>query len=86
MPRNPYISLGTNSEQKLQENLIIEALKIYGHEVYYLPRGIVNRDTILNEVITSKFGDAFKIEMYVASTDGFEGRFAVLSTGKSPDI
>tara|TARA_R110000822_G_scaffold50055_5_gene131105 strand:+ start:709 stop:1611 length:903 start_codon:yes stop_codon:yes gene_type:complete len=79
MPRNPYISLGTNSEQKLQENLIIEALKIYGHEVYYLPRGIVNRDTILNEVITSKFGDAFKIEMYVASTDGFEGDGQFLS-------
>lgn len=79
MPRNPYISLGTNSEQKLQENLIIEALKIYGHDVYYLPRGIVNRDTILNEVITSKFGDAFKIEMYVASTDGFEGDGQFLS-------
>ena len=57
----------------------MEALKIYGHDVYYLPRGIVNRDTILNEVITSKFGDAFKIEMYVASTDGFEGDGQFLS-------
>ena len=73
MPRNPYISLGTTNEQRLQENLIIEALQIYGHEVYYLPRNIVNRDTILNETIQSKFGDAFKIEMYVSSIDGFEG-------------
>ncbi|MEK9769266.1 MAG: hypothetical protein VW683_10135 [Betaproteobacteria bacterium] len=73
MPRNRYISLGTKNEQELQNNLIIEALKIYGHECYYLPRKIVNRDTILNEVIQSKFGDAFKIEMYVANVDGFEG-------------
>ena len=73
MPRNPYISLGTTNEQRLQENLIIEALQIYGHEVYYLPRNIVNRDTILNETIQSKFGDAFKIEMYVSNVDGFEG-------------
>ena len=73
MPRNPYISLGTKNEQRLQENLIIEALSIYGHETYYLPRNIVSRDTILNETIESKFGSAFKIEMYVASTDGFEG-------------
>lgn len=73
MPRNRYISLGTKNEQALQNNLIIEALKIYGHECYYLPRKIVNRDTILNEVIQSKFGDAFKIEMYVSSVDGFEG-------------
>jgi hypothetical protein len=73
MPRNPYISLGTTNEQRLQENLIIEALSIYGHETYYLPRNIVNRDTILNETIQSKFGDAFKVEMYVSNVDGFEG-------------
>ena len=79
MPRNRYISLGTNSEKRLQENLIMEALSIYGHEVYYLPRGIVNRDIILNEVIQSKFGSAFKIEMYVASADGFEGDGQFLS-------
>ena len=73
MPRNSYISLGTTNEQRLQENLIIEALSIYGHETYYLPRNIVNRDTILNETIQSKFGDAFRIEMYVSNVDGFEG-------------
>ena len=73
MPRNPYISLGTKNEQRLQENLIIESLQIYGHETYYLPRNIVNRDTILNETIQSKFGDAFRIEMYVSNVDGFEG-------------
>ena len=73
MPRNSYISLGTTNEQRLQENLIIEALSIYGHETYYLPRNIVNRDTILNETIQSKFGDAFKVEMYVSNVDGFEG-------------
>jgi hypothetical protein len=73
MPTNRYIRQGIRSEQRLQENLIIEALKIYGQDTYYLPRNIVNRDTILNETIQSKFGDAFKIEMYVSNVDGFEG-------------
>lgn len=73
MPTNRYIRQGIRSEQRLQENLIIEALKIYGQDTYYLPRNIVNRDTILNETIQSKFGDAFKVEMYVSNVDGFEG-------------
>jgi len=79
MPRNFYISHGTREEKNLQEDLIIEAIKIYGHDVYYLPRKIVNRDTILNEVIESRFGDAFKISMYVDTVDGFEGDGTLLS-------
>lgn len=79
MPTNRYIRQGIRSEQRLQENLIIEALRIYGQEVYYLPRNIVNRDTILNEDVESKFSSAFKIEMYVANVDGFEGDGQFLS-------
>lgn len=79
MPRNFYISHGTREEKNLQEDLIIEAIKIYGHDVYYLPRKIVNRDTILNETIESKFGDAFKISMYIDTVDGFEGDGTLLT-------
>ena len=73
MPTNRYIRQGVKNEQRLTENLIVEALKIYGKDVYYLPRNIVNRDTILNETIESKYSDAFKIEMYLSSVDDFEG-------------
>ena len=38
---------GTANEQRLVEDLVIESLKIYGHDVHYMPRTLVNRDTIL---------------------------------------
>lgn len=79
MARNPYFNFGVKSEQNLHEDLIIEALKIYGMDVYYLPRSVVKVDTILNEDIESKFGAAFKVEMYVESVDGFGGDGILMS-------
>jgi hypothetical protein len=73
MPRNVYFSQGAKSEQNLYEDLVIEALKIYGHEMYYMPRNMVSRDMILNEDIESKFDEAYMIEMYLENVDGFDG-------------
>ena len=73
MPRNVYFSQAVNSEQHLYEDLIIESLKIYGQDVYYLPRTMVSRDDILGEDSASKFDDAYMIEAYIENTDGFEG-------------
>ena len=79
MPRNVYFSQGTTPEKRLYEDITIEALRIYGHDVYYIPRTIVNTDAIFNEDALSKFGEAFQIEMYVENTDGFEGDGDLLS-------
>ena len=79
MPRNVYFSQGATSEKRLYEDITIEALKIYGHDVYYIPRTIVNTNAIFNEDTLSKFGEAFQIEMYVENTDGFEGDGELLS-------
>ena len=79
MPRNVYFSQGTTPEKRLYEDITIEALKIYGHDVYYIPLTIVNTDAIFNEDALSKFGEAFQIEMYVENTDGFEGDGDLLS-------
>jgi hypothetical protein len=73
MPRNVYFSQTVRSEQNLYEDLIVESLKIYGQECYYLPRGMVSRDMILNEAIESKFDDAYSIEMYLENVEGFDG-------------
>jgi hypothetical protein len=73
MPRNVYFSQGAKSEQNLYEDLVVEALSIYGHEMYYIPRSMVSRDMILNEDIESKFTDAYVIEMYLENVDGFDG-------------
>ncbi len=74
MPRNVYFSQAVRSEQNLYEDLIIESLKIYGQDIYYLPRDIVNKDSILGEDQSSKFDDAYMIEGYIEGTEGFEGQ------------
>ena len=72
MPRNVYFSQAVKSEQDLYEDLIVESLKIYGQDVYYIPRTVVNRDGIFGEDPSSKFDDAYLIEAYIENTDGFE--------------
>lgn len=73
MARNVYISHGTQSEQSLHDDLIIEAMKIYGHDVFYIPRKIAQINGILNEDVLSSFDSAFKLEMYIESFEGMEG-------------
>ena len=79
MATNVYFSQKVRTEQDLYEDIVIESLKMYGQDVYYLPRTVVNEDTILNEDIESVFADAYIIEMYIANIDGFEGDGNLLS-------
>lgn len=67
------IPMGKRSESLLHEDLIIECLKIYGFDCYYIPRVAVNRDLILNEDPTNKYEDAFPLEAYLENTTGFGG-------------
>jgi len=78
MPTNVYFDTGTSSEQRLYEDLIIEQLKIYGQDVYYLPRKLANKDTIFGEDPASSFDDSYIIEMYVDNTDGYMGEQEII--------
>ena len=71
--------IGNAAEKRLHENLIIEGLKIYGHDVYYLPRTLVNQDLILGEDVLSKFTSSYLIEMYMETTEGFQGEQELVS-------
>ena len=73
MATNPYFSQQVSSEQLLFEDIIIESLKLYGQDVYYLPRTIVNEDRILGDDVPSSFNSSYKIEMYIENVDGFDG-------------
>jgi len=70
---NRYFSQSVRSEQKLFEDIIIESLKIYGQDVYYLPRDIVNENTIFGDDVPSRFNSSYKLEMYIENTEGFDG-------------
>ena len=78
MPTNPFFSTGTTSEQYLYEDLIVEQLKIYGQDVYYLPRKLANKDSIFGEDPASSFDDSYIIEMYVDNTDGYMGEQEII--------
>ena len=73
MAKNFHIKSGVRSEQLLYENLVIESLKIYGQEVYYLPRDIVNENKIFGDDVPSRFNSSYKIEMFIENIEGFEG-------------
>ena len=74
MPTNVYFNTGTKPEQRLYENLIIEQLRAFGQDVYYLPRKLVNEDTLFGEDTLSSFNDAYQVEMYLDNIEGFEGQ------------
>ena len=80
MATNPYFNNFTNtSEQDLIEDLIIESIKIYGHDVWYCPRTIVSKDGVLNEDALSTYDYSYQIEMYIKNVEGFEGEGDFLS-------
>ena len=71
MALNPYFLQGSSGEQNLVQDLINEQLKIYGIDVYFIPRKLLKTDDILNEVQSSKFDDTFIIEAYLNNYDGY---------------
>ena len=74
MPTNSYFNHFQNaSEQNLHQDLIIESIKNFGIDNYYLPRQYMNEDLLYGEDTISQFNQSHLIEMYVKSVDGFEG-------------
>jgi hypothetical protein len=76
MALNPYIRVNTKTyqpEQNLVEDLTVEAIKIYGQEMYYIPRQMVTRDDLFGESQYSRFTNFKMIEMYMDTTTAFEG-------------
>jgi len=79
MPLNPFFLQGSASEQRLVQDLVNEQLRMFGIEVYYLPREIKNRKQVFQEIQSSEFDDNFLIEAYVNTYDGYTGGGDVLT-------
>lgn len=63
----------SSQEQSLLESLIIEAIKIYGEDMFYIPRNINNLDKLYTADDQSSYTQAFLVELYIKSVDGFSG-------------
>lgn len=61
------------AEQGLLEDNIVELIKMFGVDIYYLPRELVREHDIFGEDILSIFPDALQIEAYVENVEGFGG-------------
>ncbi len=73
MALNTYFSQGTTGEQDLTQSLVNEQIKMFGKNVYYIPRTLVKNDTVFGEDTMSKFDDAFEIEAFIEDNSGFRG-------------
>jgi len=71
MPLSPFFLHGSPSEQRLVQDLVNEHLTLFGQDILYLPRKIVNENTVIREITASKFDDSFRLEAYLVNTDGF---------------
>ena len=79
MALNPFFLQGSPGEQRLVQDLINEQLTIFGVEVTYIPRKFVRKQTIIEEIQSSKFDDNFLIEAYVNTYEGHSGAGDILT-------
>ena len=76
---NPYFLNNSKQEQNLIQSLVNEQLQMYGIEIYYIPRRYVKKNTVIREVIQSEFDNAYPLEAYLDSYDGYGGQGTLLS-------
>ena len=68
-----------SQEQVLIENLVMESIKMYGHDIFYCPRTLVAKDDIYGEDALSEYNNNYEIDMYIKSYDSYEGDGTFLS-------
>lgn len=74
-----FNNFASSGEQKLIEDLIVESIRQYGQDMYYIPRTVVQVDNIVNEDTLRQYDTAISIEMYIKNVEGFGGQGDFLS-------
>ena len=81
MTVNPYFNnFGSQGEQNLIASLVIESIKMYGINLYYLPRNLDNLNTTFREQGYTVYEDTYTTAMYIKNVDGFDGEGEFLSS------
>jgi hypothetical protein len=79
MALNPFFLHGSPGEQRLLQDLTNELIRSRGIDVLYIPRKFVRKQTILEEIQSSRFDDNFAIEAFLLNYDGYSGSGDILS-------
>jgi len=61
---------GNRTEQNLVQDLVDEQIRLFGADVFYIPR-VSLRDKTLGEVVQSEFNQSYMIEMMLVNVEGF---------------
>jgi hypothetical protein len=69
----------SSQEQLLIEDLVIESIKIYGLDCWYVPKKLIDKDKIYGEDSLSEYNKSYMVEMYVKNVEGFAGEGDFLS-------
>lgn len=69
----------SQNEQKLINDLVVESIKMYGIDTFYVARRLDAIDNVLNEASSVTYDRSFEMEMYVKSFDSFEGDGDIMS-------
>lgn len=69
-----------STEQELLEDLVVESIRIYGQDMYYIVKDTSDIDPLyLQSETGGTFTSAHLIEMYIKSVMGFEGDGSLMS-------
>jgi len=74
-----FNNFGASNEQNLIEDLIIESIRMYGKDMYYIPRTKNNVSDVFRDVQYSTYDNPIFVEMYIRNVDGFQGDGEFLS-------
>jgi hypothetical protein len=68
-----FNNFSNSQEQLLIEDLILESIRLYGHDMYYCPRTLIAKDDIYGEDTISEYKTAYYIDLYIRNFDSYEG-------------
>lgn len=74
-----FNNFSNSQEQLLIEDLVLESIKIYGHDMFYCPRTLIAKDDIYGEDSLSEYTAHYPIDLYIKSYDSYEGDGTFLS-------
>ena len=68
-----FNNFSNSQEQVLIEDLVLESIRVYGHDMYYCPRTLVAKDDIYGEDTISEYKTAYYVDLYIKNVDSYEG-------------
>ena len=68
-----FNNFSNSQEQVLIEDLVLESIRLYGHDMYYCPRTLVAKDDIYGEDTISEYKTAYYVDLYIKNVDSYEG-------------